>query len=152
MHSLAASKEKDKSKSYFMNENKRKEHKLSSNYMKVFQILYWICKEEVAIVKTVSLLNLIEKLGVTELKDFETRSSGTIQKMILALTTVVREKLVDKIKQNDGCGCLTDEVTDISNICNLLTFIHFFDISTGKTMTSFVNGTDILDYSENRVC
>ena len=88
MHSLAASKEKDKSKSYFMNENKRKEQKLSSNYMKVFQILYWICKEEVAVVKTVSLLNLIEKLGVTELKDFETRSSGTIQKMILALTTV----------------------------------------------------------------
>ena len=87
MHSLAASKEKDKSKSYFMNENKRKEHKLSSNYMKVFQILYWICKE-VAVVKTVSLLNLIEKLGVTELKDFETRSSGIIQKMILALTTV----------------------------------------------------------------
>ena len=152
MHSLAASKEKDKSKSYFMNENKRKEHKLSSNYMKVFQILYWICKEEVAVVKTVSLLNLIEKLGVTELKDFETRSSGTIQKMILTLTTVVREKLVDKIKQSDGCGCLTDEKTDISNICNLLTFIHFFDISTGKTMTSFVNGTDILDHSENRVC
>ena len=139
MHSSAASKEKDKSKSYFMNENKRKEHKLSSNYMKVFQILYWICKEEVAVVKTVSLLNLIEKLGVTELKDFETRSSGTIQKMILALTTVVRARLVDKIKQSDRCGCVTDEATDISNICNLLTLIHFFDISTGKIMTSFVN-------------
>ena len=72
MHSLAASKEKDKNKSYFVKENKHKEHKLSSNYMKVFWVLYWICKEEVAVVKTVLLLNLIEKLGVTELKDFET--------------------------------------------------------------------------------
>ena len=71
MHSLAASKEKDNSKSYFLKENKRKEHKLSSNCMKVFQVLYWICKEDIAVVKTVLLLNLIEKLRFTELKDFE---------------------------------------------------------------------------------
>lgn len=51
MHSLAASKKMDKSKSDFVSENKRKEHKLISNYIKVFRVLYWIPKEEVAIVK-----------------------------------------------------------------------------------------------------
>ena len=61
-----------------MKENKHKEHKLSSNYMKVFWVLYWICKEEVAVVKTVSLLNLIEKLGVTELKDLIARDHSKI--------------------------------------------------------------------------
>lgn len=40
-------------------------------------------------------------------------------------------------------------MTDISNICNLITFIHLFGISTAKTMTSFVNATDILEHSEN---
>ena len=71
MHSLVASKVKDKSKSYFVKQNKFKEHKLSSNYMKVFWVLYWICKEKVVVVRTFTLLNLIEKLGITELKDFE---------------------------------------------------------------------------------
>lgn len=40
-------------------------------------------------------------------------------------------------------------MTDISNICNLITFIHLFGISTAKTMTSFVNTTDILEHSES---
>ena len=95
---------------------------------------------------------MIEKLGVTELKDFEIRSPGTILKMILVSANVVREKLVDKIKQSDGYACLTDELTDISNICNLLTFICFFDISNisiGKKITSFANTTDILEHSES---
>ena len=71
MHSLVASKEKDKSKSYFVKENKQKEHKSFSNCMKVFQALYWIYKEDIAVVKAAPLLNLIEKLGFTELKNFE---------------------------------------------------------------------------------
>ena len=67
--------------------------------MKVFCVLYWICKEEEAIVKTISLLNLIEKLGFTALNDFETRSQVAILKIILVLPNIVREKPVDKIKQ-----------------------------------------------------
>ena len=67
------------------------------------------------------MLNLIENPGVTELIETETQSTGTILKMILVLANVVREIVVDKIKQSDGYACLTDEVTDISNICNLLT-------------------------------
>ena len=99
MYSLAASKEKDKSKSYFVKENKCKGHYLFLKYMKVFCVLYWICKEEEAIVKTISLLNLIEKLGFTALNDFETRSQVAILKIILVLPNIVREKPVDKIKQ-----------------------------------------------------
>ena len=69
--------------------------------------------------------------------------------MILVLANVVREKLVDKAKQSDGYACLTDEVTDVSNICSFLTFICFFDISNGKTMTSYVNTTGISEHSES---
>lgn len=110
-------------------------------------MLYWICKKEIAVVKRDSLLNLIENPGVTELIETETQSTGTILKMILVLANVVREIIVDKIKQSDGYTCLKDEVTDISNICNLLTFIHFFE--TGETMISFVNANNILEHSEN---
>lgn len=42
---------------------------------------------------------MIEKLGFTELNDFETRSQVAIFKIILVLPNIVREKPVDKIKQ-----------------------------------------------------
>lgn len=66
----------------------------------------------------------------------------------MVLTYVVRERLADRIKQNDGYACLTNKVTDIYlNICHLLTFICCFD--TGKTMTSFVNTIDILEHFDS---
>ena len=73
-------------------------------------MLYWICKKEIAVVRRDSLLNLIENPGVTELIETQTQSKmGTILKMILVLVNVVREIIVDKIKQSDGYTCLKDE-------------------------------------------
>ena len=40
-------------------------------------------------------------------------------------------------------------MTDLLDIHNLLTLIHFSDIGTGKIMTRFVNTTDILEQAEN---
>ena len=72
-------------------------------------MLYWICKKEIAVVRRDLLLNLIENPGVTELIETQTQSTGTILKMILVLVNVVREIIVDKIKQSDGYTCLKDE-------------------------------------------
>ena len=80
MHSLAASKEKEKSKSHFVKENKHKEHKSSSNCMKVFQVLYWTCKEEV-------------ELGSLSLKTLKLDCQGPFKKIILVLVNVVRENI-----------------------------------------------------------
>ena len=42
--------------------------------------------------------------------------------MALVLANELREKPVDRIQiENDGYACVTDEVTDISSIYNLLT-------------------------------
>ena len=54
MHSLAADKEKQKSKSYFVKEDQRKEKVMNPVYHKVFASLYWLCKEEIAVSKAVS--------------------------------------------------------------------------------------------------
>ena len=43
---------------------------------------------------------------------------------------------------------MTDEVTDISNAQNLLTFIRFYDMEKGITVSRFVNTCDILGESE----
>ena len=72
-------------------------------------MLYWICKKEIPVVRRDSLLNLIENPGVTELIETQTQSTVTILKMILVLANVVREIIVDKIKQSDEYTCLKDE-------------------------------------------
>ena len=86
-------------------------------YFKVFQGLYWIAKEEIASTKITSLLTLLEKLGVHEINHFQTRSEPALRKMLLLISKVIIEDLVTKIKESDVFGWLTDEVTDIANIC-----------------------------------
>ena len=56
--------------------------------------------------------------------------------------------MVLKIKNSKSYGLLKDEVTDISNICQLVTFIKFFDYETGNTSTVFVDSSDFLEKSE----
>ena len=43
---------------------------------------------------------------------------------------------------------MIDEVTDISNVQNLLTFIRFYDMEKGMTVSKFVKTCDILGESE----
>ena len=68
--------------------------------------------------------------------------------MILQLSEVIKEKLIQKIKDSHAYALLTDEVTDISNICHLLTFLRYYDIEEGTTKTSFVHTSDLLEESE----
>ena len=42
---------------------------------------------------------------------------------------------------------LTDEVTDISNICQLVSFVKFFDTEKGQTNTVFLDWSHLLSYS-----
>lgn len=67
--------------------------------------------------------------------------------MIIILADI-KENLVSKIKESKGYACLFDEITDISNIQNLLTFIRFYDVEKGMTVTKFVNTCDVLGESE----
>ena len=44
-------------------------------------------------------------------------------------------------------GLLTDEVTDISNVCQLVSFIKYFDLEKGKANSVFIDCSDLLNYS-----
>ena len=83
-------------------------------YYKVFHTLYWIAKEEIATVKCNSLLTFMEKMGVDQLKYFETRSEPILRKMLLLLASHIVCDNVEKVKQSYVHGLFTDEVTDIN--------------------------------------
>ena len=61
------------------------------------------------------------------IKYFETRSESVLRKMLLLISQTIISDVVIKIKQSKEYGFLTDEVTDIANMCQLVSFVKYFD-------------------------
>ena len=68
--------------------------------------------------------------------------------MLIILSSTVVEGLTKRIKNSKCFGLSTDEVTDISNVQTLVTFIKFFDMEKSDTSTVFVDSSDLLEESE----
>ena len=118
-------------------------------YFKVFKALYWLAKEEIASSKITSLLQLIEKMGADNLKYFQTRSEPVLRKMLLLIAKTIIQDIVVKIKRSNVYRLLTDEVTDMSKICQLVSFVKYYDYNKGKAETFFVDFSNFLEFSEN---
>ena len=58
---------------------------------KAFTAVYWITKEEIASVKLVSLLQLLENLGVSQLRYLSQISRPTVKEMFLIIGEVLEE-------------------------------------------------------------
>ena len=56
--------------------------------------------------------------------------------------------MLNKIRKSPFFGILTDEVTDISNVQNLATFIKYNDHEKGEAHTALIDSTDVLNFSE----
>ena len=71
MHKDAYEASQRRENSYFDREEEKKVTMLKNEvYFKVFKAIYWLAKEEIASTKITSLLELIEKMGVDDLKHF----------------------------------------------------------------------------------
>lgn len=118
-------------------------------YFNAFLSLYWLAKEELANRKFVSLISLTEKLGVVDMKYFQHRSGGAVREMFLLLGKMIKLDIVKKIKQANTFGLLTDEVCDIANVEQLITFIKYVDVNSNKASTKFVACDDLLSDSNS---
>ena len=110
--------------------------------------LYLLYQEEVAHSKLNQLLELLESLEIEEVAHFKKRSSKVSRKSSLVLGSQEKKNLLKRIKKPPYFGIFTDEVTDIANIQNLVTFIKFYGEEKEKTETTFTNSTDLLHFSE----
>ena len=86
-------------------------------------------------------------MGVKEMKYFETRSEPILRKMLLLIARTKIQDLVNNIKKSNFYALLTDEVTDISNVCQLVFFVKYFDVHKGKADTAFLDCSDLLEDS-----
>ena len=66
---------------------------------------------------------MIEHFGINDIRYFETRSEPVLRKMLLLISQTILKDIVEKIKQSSEFGFLTDEVTDIANMCQLVSFV-----------------------------
>ena len=69
--------------------------------------------------------------------------------MLIILSSTIVEGLTKRIKNSKCFGLLTDQVTDISNVQQLVTFIKFFDMEKGDTATVFEEFSDLLEQSDD---
>ena len=95
MHEAAINKEHLQRASPFHKEVQEQETVKNDVLVKVFSTLYWLAKEEIANIKATSLLGLLERLGLEELRHFQHRS--------IAMAAIIKRDVPDLI--NIHCVC-----------------------------------------------
>lgn len=133
--------------STFHEEIERKEKTKDDVYHNTFTAIYWLAKEEIANKKFTSLLESLEQLGLKDMRFFQHRSAGSLREMFLLLGKVVRDTVVNTVADVTRFGLLSDEVNDVSNKEQLVTFIKFVNPATGKPNTKFLAASDLLETS-----
>lgn len=103
-----------------------------------FTAIYWLAKEEIPNQKLISLLDLLENLGVSKMKYFQHRSRPSLREMFITLGDSIREIILQKMKQAKSFGLLADEATDIAVLEQLIILIKYVDPQEGVAKTEFL--------------
>ena len=109
---------------------------------------YWLGKEEVANKKLLSLIDLEKHIGVTEMREFKNTSERSQREMRLLLGQLIKEKLIQRVKDAKWFSILVDEVTDCATLEQLLIYVGYVD-EEGKTHFDFLEVKDVLETSES---
>ena len=105
---------------------------------KALMSVYWIAKHEIPIRKLVPLLQLLEKVAVTEMKYVTHRSAGSVRELFLTLGQIILEQLLEKVHRSNFVGLLCDNVTDIATLEQFISFTQFVDPNSGEVCTDFL--------------
>lgn len=114
-----------------------------------FAALCWLAREAVANVKLFSLLNLFRAVGLDKMQHFNHKSPAAVREMFLTSGNVVKNMIINEIKKAGSYGLLIDEVTVISVTEQLITFVQFWNSTSGGTEIKFLSANDLLVESES---
>lgn len=100
--------------------------------------------------KFAALLEMTELLGLSDVKFFNHRSAGATRKTLLILGRVIKNATLEKVKRAGCFALLCDEVCDIANNEQLVTFIKYVDPDSSRATTEFLSTNNLLtsSYSE----
>lgn len=109
--------------SQFHKEVTEKEKVKDAVLLNAFLGAYWLAKEEIANRKFSSLIDFLKIVSPENMKFFTYSGEGTVRSIFLAIGAAFMEKILDSAKKAGSYGLLSDEVTDISVIEILITFV-----------------------------
>ena len=109
---------------------------------------YWLGKEEVANKKLLSMIELEKHTGVVEMREFKNTSEQSQREMRLLLGQLIKEKLIQRVKDAKWFSILVDEVTDCATLEQLLIYVGYVD-EEGRTHFDFLEVKDVLETSES---
>ena len=144
-HSAAISCEMMNRVSVFQKELDERQKVNDSVLFKVFYSIYWLAKEGIANKKAAGLLSLLEKLGVNDLKYFDHRSPASVREMFSTLGCAVKENVVTRAKTAGCFGLLVNDVSDISVMEQMITFIQFYDKDSSEVTVEFLSVDNLLE-------
>ena len=113
-----------------------------------FMSVYWLAKEEMANKKFLSLLTLLQMLGLENMKHFRHRSAGSTIEIFLTLGRVLKQRVVEALGKSKAFGLLVDEVTDISVMEQLIGFAQYVN-DDGEAMVKFLFVDNVLEDSSS---
>ena len=105
--------------STFHKESVNRENVADDVLYKALMSVCWIAKHEIPIRKLVPLLQLLEKVGVTEMKYFTHRSAGSVRELFLTIGQVILEQLLEKVHRSNFVGLLCDDVPILQHLSSL---------------------------------
>lgn len=123
---------------------KSKDEVLQSAFLSV----YSLAKEEMANKKFLSLLTLLEMLGLDNRKHFRHRSTGSTIEIFLTLGTVLKQRVVEALKKSKAFGLLVDEVTEIAVMEQLIAFAQYIS-DDGEAMVKLLFASNVLEDSSS---
>ena len=114
-------------------------HEVNENMLeKTFTAIYWLAKEEISNQKLIPLLELLEFLGVSELKYFQHRSRPSVQEMFITLGESIQEIILGRIRRAKSFAILADEAADVAVLQQLIIFPKYVNPDTGVAKTEFL--------------
>ena len=105
---------------------------------KTFTAIYWLAKEEISNQKLIPLLELLENLGVSELRYFQYRSRPSVREMFITLGESIQEIILERIRRAKSFGILADEAADVAVLQQLIIFLKDVNPDMGVAKTEFL--------------
>ena len=116
-----------------------KRHEVNENMLeKTFTAIYWLAKEEISNQKLIPLLELLENLGISELKYFQDGSRPFVREMFVTLGESIQEIILERIRRAKSFGILADEAADVAVLQQLVIFLKYVNPDTGLAKTEFL--------------
>jgi len=120
------------------NEIQSSNSNMNENYRNLFLNVYWACKEEIAILKILSLHDYTKNQLNVPIPEYHKSMTTISEKIIPSIAKVIQNKILREVEGVNSVGIMIDESKDISDKEILLMYLRYYSESAKMTREAFV--------------